>query len=435
MKSIFILSLSLCTFLSAYSQEILTKEQAIDMVLKNNYDVKVSKNNLVIANLDTSIFNSGYLPSLVGNASSGFSNKNSEVEFQDGNTNTIDGAESTNYNLSVGVNYTVFNGFNRKYTYKKLKERYKLLELENREVIESTFISLFTSYYEVARLTENVESQKQALQISKQRLKRLNYSYDYGQSSKLDVLNAEVDVNNDSISYLGIRQELINLKRDLNYVLGREVNTVVEVDTTVVYSIGLQLEDLLNKAKENNVTLLQSEKNVELSQFDIKINKSGWLPTVNLSGTYDWTTNKNDATTPFSPISSTQNGINTSVNLTWNIFDGGKTKIDVQKAKITYNNQDVLKQQQQEHLNRAVNNAWETYQNAKFIHQARKTNVLTNKHNFKRTQEQYKLGQVTSLDFRQAQLNLINSELSLSQAKYDAKNAELKLLQLAGILL
>jgi outer membrane protein TolC len=45
------------------------------------------------------------------------------------------------------------------------------------------------------------------------------------------------------------------------------------------------------------------------------------------------------------------------------------------------------------------------------------------------------LGQITSIDFRQAQVNLINAELSVSSAKYTAKNAELQLLQLAGTLL
>ncbi|MGB0870443.1 MAG: TolC family protein [Flavobacteriales bacterium] len=42
---------------------------------------------------------------------------------------------------------------------------------------------------------------------------------------------------------------------------------------------------------------------------------------------------------------------------------------------------------------------------------------------------------ITTLDFRQAQVNLINAELSLSRAKYDLKNQELRLLQLAGRLL
>ena len=76
-----------------------------------------------------------------------------------------------------------------------------------------------------------------------------------------------------------------------------------------------------------------------------------------------------------------------------------------------------------------------TYQNALFSLQVQEKNVITNELNFDRTNERYKLGQVTSIDFRQAQVNLINAELSVSNAKYTAKNAELQLLQLAGSLL
>ncbi|MGK0430536.1 MAG: outer membrane protein TolC, partial [Psychroserpens sp.] len=43
--------------------------------------------------------------------------------------------------------------------------------------------------------------------------------------------------------------------------------------------------------------------------------------------------------------------------------------------------------------------------------------------------------QVTSIEFRLAQLNLLNAELSRNQAKYDAKLAELTVLQLSGELL
>ena len=60
---------------------------------------------------------------------------------------------------------------------------------------------------------------------------------------------------------------------------------------------------------------------------------------------------------------------------------------------------------------------------------------MTSENNFERTKEQFKIGQVNSIEFRQAQLNLLNAELSRNQAKYDAKLAELQLLQLSGELL
>ena len=86
-------------------------------------------------------------------------------------------------------------------------------------------------------------------------------------------------------------------------------------------------------------------------------------------------------------------------------------------------------------LTRDVYNAWEFYQNTLFKLQVQETNVQTNQRNFERTNEQYKLGQINSIDFRLAQINLLNAERDLSQSKYDAKNAEYQLLYLAGNLL
>ena len=435
MKTIYLSILFLFVSISFYGQEILSKEKAVEIALANNYDIRVTKNNLEVAENNKSIYNSGYLPTVVGNAGATYSKNDTENEFENGTTNSVIGAESKSYNASIGLNYTLFNGFNRQNTFKRLKEQYNLTELQARQVIENTLTTLFLAYYEVGRLTENETTQKQTLSISKKRLQRANYSFNYGQNTKLNVLNAEVDVNKDSITYINIKRELANAKRDLNVVLGRSVNTPVIVNTTVNYAIDLNLIDVLEKAKINNANLLQTKKNIELRQLDVKINKSGWMPNVGLTSSYAWTKSNNDAVNNFSPISNTRKGLNAGVNLSWNIFDGGRTKTNVTNSKIALETQEIQKLQQEERLERDVNNAWETYQNALFSLQVQEKNVTTNKLNFDRTNEGYKLGQVTSIDFRQAQVNLINAELSVSNAKYTAKNAELQLLQLAGALI
>ena len=86
-------------------------------------------------------------------------------------------------------------------------------------------------------------------------------------------------------------------------------------------------------------------------------------------------------------------------------------------------------------IERNFKNAWDDYQNKLTIFQVQENNIITSTNNFNRTQEKYKLGQATSIEFRQAQLNLINSELNRNQAKYAAKIAELTVLQLSGELL
>ena len=420
---------------SFYAQEVLSKEKAFELTMANNYDIKVTKNNLATAENNKSIYNSGYLPTVTGNAGARYTNNDTDLEFQDGTVNSVAGAESENYNASIGLDYVLFNGFSRQNTFKRLKESYNLSELQARQVMENTIITLFIAYYEVGRLTENENTQKAALTISKKRLERAKYGFDYGQRTKLDVLNAEVDVNNDSISYIDIQRQLKNAKRDLNVVLGRDVNTPVTVDTKVLYDANMNLTDILTEAKTKNANLLQSKKNIELSKLDVKINKSGWMPNVSLTSSYAWNRNTGDATNAFSPISNTQTGLSAGVNLSWNLFDGGRTRTNVKNAKIAVENQEIRKSQLQDQLERDVNNAWETYQNRLFALKAQEQNVLTNKLNFERSNERYKLGQISSIDFRQAQINLINAELSRNNAKFVAKNAELQLLQLAGVIL
>jgi outer membrane protein TolC len=132
---------------------------------------------------------------------------------------------------------------------------------------------------------------------------------------------------------------------------------------------------------------------------------------------------------------STSTGLSGGINLSWNLFDGGGTITRVKNAKINLENQQLQKEQIILNIERDFNNAWDDYQNKLTIYNIQEENILTSKNNFDRTQEKFRLGQVTSIEFRQAQLNLLLAKLSRNQAKYDAKLAELFVLQLSGEIL
>ncbi len=416
-----------------FGQKVLTQKEALKIALENNYGVKIANNNLEIAKNNSSIYNSRFLPTLSTNAGANYSNTNQEVEQQNGNINTVDGAESKNYNASLNLNYTLFDGLGRKYNYKQLKETYNLTELQARETIENMYLQLFNVYFQIARLSENTDNLKEALDISRQRLDRAKYQYEYGQATKLELLNAEVDINNDSINYISTRQLFLNTKRDLNIVLGVQNDIDYKVETNINFVPLMSYGELLAKAHENNVVLRQSEKNIAISAFNIKINKSDFLPKATLSSSYGWNKSINPSTSFIAGSRSI--GLNAGINLSWNLFDGGLSKTRMANAKIVLENQKILKEQQLETLENTLKNTYEAYSNALFVLDARKKNVATNQNNFERTQERYKLGQVSSIEFRQAQINYLNSQMTLNNAKYDAKLIELELLQLSGEIL
>jgi len=431
-KYLYTFAFFLSSFLG-FSQNLLTKETAVKIALENNYGIKMAENSVKIAENNKSVYNSGYLPNVVANAGASYSNDNSTATRQDGSSVEIDNAESNRYNGSVGLNYTLFDGLGRSYNYKRLKEQYNLTELEAETVIQNALLQIFSNYFEVAQIFENQKNISQSLIISKQRLERMNYGFQYGQNTKLDVLNAEVDVNNDSIRLINEQRLLANSKRNLNLLIGRNVTDEFIVETEVEFNLIFEYRQLLEKSKLYNVEIQKINRDIIISEYDIKISKSSLYPFLNVNASYGFNHSNNNQTSLFKTQES--DGFNAGVNLSWNIFDGGSTKTRIQNAKINADNVQVQKEQEENELERNVANALEIYNNAIYILQAEEKNVETNIMNFSRSEEQFKLGQITSIEFRLAQQNLLSAQSNLNSAKYEAKNAEIFLINLTGDLL
>ncbi len=429
------LTISLLAFfalsgIKLYSQEVLQKADAVKIAMENNFDIKIVNNNVNVAQNNASIENSRYLPTIVGNGGATYSSSDGTVTQKIGNEISFKKNETKGLNASIGLQYTVFDGFGRSNTYKKLQENYHISELQARQMVEFTILDIFNSYYEVARLSQDVANQKQTLAISRERLQRAKFGVEYGQGSQLDILNAEVDYNNDSITYLTNTQLLENEKRNLNLLLGRDVSTDFAVDTTLNYANHLTLETLLTNSKENNVILLQQESALKNTLYDVKSIGANAIPKLSVNGTYGWNQNRLGALSFIDQANSV--GTNLGATLSWNIYDGGSTRVRKQNSKIAVTNQTINLEKEKLNIERNLNNAWTAYQTALFVKDAQEKNLQTAQTNFDRSQDQYKLGQITNIDFRQAQLNLLNAQLALNQAKYFAKNAELFLLQISG---
>ncbi len=415
--------------------KVISKEEAIVKTLENNYGIKISQNNVEIADNNRNILNSGYLPSITGVAGTNYNIEDINATLQGGDERDVEGAKTNRYNASINLNYTLFDGLGRWYNFKQLKEQYNLTTLDARETIENTIMQLLTVYFEVARLTENVDVLEETLEISRDRIIRAQYQFEFGQSNRLGILNAEVDVNNDSINLLNVQQQLDNARRDLNVIVNDQEIPLDAflVDTTVAFIPKLQLDSYLSEAKTNNVSLLRAESTISISEYALKVSKSGYLPTVKLSGSYGWNTASLPSTS-FAQTSTTL-GYAAGLSLSWNLFDGGASITNVRNSKVRLENEEYIKKQIILEVNRDIANALGNYENKRYIYEVQENNVVTNQNNFERTEEQFKIGQITSIEFRQAQINLLNARTSKNLAKYDAKLAELQLLQLTGQLL
>ena len=175
-------------------QQKLSLNDAVKITLENNLDIKIVENQDEIFKNNASFLNSGYLPTISSNAGINKSEQNIEIETPNNLSGKLDNMKSENSFSNISLNYILLDNSGRNFNYKKSKELSNRSKLEVKEVIENTLLQLFTVYYEVCRLFEEREIIKSSLEISKTRLERKNTEFEFGQSTKLEVLNAEVDV-------------------------------------------------------------------------------------------------------------------------------------------------------------------------------------------------------------------------------------------------
>jgi len=438
----FLCALGLTTAFSR-GQTVLSREDALALALEHNYGILMSRNTLEVADNNRSLANAGFLPNLAVSSGATYNNADTDISFpgqflEDGTPRpdlSINEAISRGYNARLTLNYTLFDGGVRWFNYQRLRTQYQITELQLRETIEQTVLQLFTVYFQVAFLEETLVNSQEALSISKDRAERAEAQFGYGQTNKLAVLNAQVDVTNDSIALLGVQRQLSTAQRDLNTLLGRSVDQSFTVDKDVTWASSELLSLSMEEALQNNVDVLQAKALLAQNKYDIKIAQGGYLPSVGLNGAYGWNENQNPRSAFFPGTINDSYSLGLGATLTWNLFDGGRTIIRTNNARIALENQTLAEKQTLLQMERDLRNARQNYENALEIYELQSLQVTTAQNKFERTKALYAQGSITSVEFRQAQLNWTNALIQRSRAKYDAKLAEMTWLRLSGSLL
>ncbi len=431
MRESFKIFIVILSFSLSNGQDKLTVNDAVKLALENNLDIKISENQNEILKNNASFLNSGYLPRVSSRVGFNKSNQNIEIETPNNLSGKLDNMKSENSFSNVSIEYILFDNNGRKFNYKKSKELSNRSGLEVKEVIENTLLQLYTVFYEVCRLSEEKDIVKSSLEISKSRLERNKIKFDFGQSTKLELLNAEVDVNTDSIRYLNAVKNLSNAKRDLNLVMNVDLNSDYILDKEIVYNSTENIINFYDNASKNNTKLKIYAKSVEISDFELKSIRSTYLPTVGLNGSYDWNESIND--NPYAFFNKNiYDGISGGINLRWDIFNQGKRITANKNAKVMLENSKIEKEKAYLMFQKELNNSYETYNNNLFILEVQEQSLNTSNNNFLRNLEKYDIGIVSSIEFRNAQLNLLNAKLSRNTARYEAKLSELYFLKISG---
>jgi outer membrane protein TolC len=411
------------------AQQVLTIEDAVKIALENNFEIKIASNNLNIDKTNVSSGNAGMLPKVAATLANNNSTQNSSQTRQDGTVTKLDNAKSSNLNYGVGLDWTVFDGFKMFATLEQLKELQKLGEAQLKLTIITKISDVNTTYFDLVQKQQQLAALDTTIVISKQRLTLAQNRFTIGKASKLEVLNAQVDLNTDKVALLRQKELYANTKVILNQILARDAQTNYKVIDIINVDSLLLLPELTSLAVKQNPLLETQIINKRVSELQLKQIKAARYPVVSVNTGYNFS--ESSSSIGFASQSSGR-GLNYGIKASLNLFDGFAQNRNENIARIQIDNSEIAIKQQNLALNSQLTTAFQTYMTNLELIVIEEKNVANAKQNLDITLDKFHIGTITTLEFRTAQLNYINAKVSYSNAQFQAKLSEIALKELAG---
>jgi outer membrane protein TolC len=416
----------------AQSTAELSLSEAINKALDENHSIIISRNVAEIDENSVTLGNAGYLPNLSLNSSYRESIEDSRLEFANQPGQDVDGSRSSQFNASLDLEWVLFDGFGNRYRLQSLERGRDLSEVQSRSEIETTLLEVINRYLEVSTQAQLLEVTREAVEISNERYQRAKENFEAGGGSRVDVLNAEVNLNQDSVRVVETEVNLNRAKRNLQVLLGDNPSGDVSVQKEFELNQQLSLDDLLLKSASNNASLRSAAIELEQARLQLQETQSGRYPQISTNASYNYNRLESDAGQfTFQET----DGFNAGITLSFPIFDGFRRNISVQNDRIRVKNSEEQRRLAEKEIESALLNAYETYNSNLFLLEKQQLNVETAELNFERTQLAFEQGQVSNTDFREAQLNLLETRQALISQRVEAKLSEIELLQISGQIL
>jgi outer membrane protein len=192
------------------------------------------------------------------------------------------------YNFNTTVNQPLFTGGFNLANYRAAKLGVDLSKENVETVKQDLVLQVRVGYFNILKAEKFLDVAKQTVKQFEAQLEVTKAFFEVGIVPKNDVLQAEVRLANARQALVRTENDLAAAKSSFNILLRREINTPLEVVDILAYqSFPLGFEASLEEALRQRPEVKTAQLIINQAKENVKIAKSGFFPTVNLSGNYN----------------------------------------------------------------------------------------------------------------------------------------------------
>lgn len=409
--------------------KILTLDECMQIAMRNNIQLKRSKNNAQIASANYFQSMMEYLPNVSGSINYDWYNGT----FFD-NTAARQVTEVTNSsNPNLNANWVLFNGFNNHYFRKSTKNRREAAAnaiAEQKQTVESTVLG---SYLQVVLDKENIKISENLIALLEAQLEREKKRHEVGVGNLEQVYNFQSQLANENLNLVTRKNQLMTDKLTLLQVLQLEVSENYEV---APYDLGPdehladkeQFAEVLESSLSYSPGIKRAAASAEASRFDYKRAQSGYMPTISAFGRIGSGFSSNGARNPETGLPDA--GASFSDQMTWNkfdylnlslnipIFNNWRTKNGAQVAKLNMENAALDLEQTELDVTNTIQQVYVDLISAQATYRAAEENLTALNQSYEYVKTRYENGNTDFYTYLESLNNKNRAEIELVNAKY-----------------
>lgn len=430
MKKILVIILLLTiSFSRVEAQENLTLSDALQVALKQNFDIQLTQKAAEISAVQNSWGEAGRYPTVTMNITQG-----NNLSDQSKNPTSFIQALLMSNSIQGGanLNWTLFNGFRVKANKEKLEKLEAQSQGNAALVVQNTIQGVILSYYQAKLQAEKMVLLKDVLSLSREKWEYQQVKQDLGVAVTIDLLQYESAYYTDSTNLLIQELAYKNAIRNLNILMGvEETMSWNIIDKLEIEKPIYDYNDLKSKMLNNNQTIKNEIINMEILEKDITLAKSTMYPVLAFNaGAQVNQSSYKIADYPRASGATLNYFANFTLNFT--LYDGGKVRRGIEMLEIQNEVNEIEMEQLKNSLSSELLSQYDFYLTRIKIFELSKEAFRVARENFDIAKLKENSGLVNSFVLRDIEMSYLRAGLAMIESGYNLIESQTNISRLTG---
>ncbi len=397
----------------------------IEKALANNLQLNAERKNFESAKQSKNISRSEFLPSIT---LSGDQTSTTSTNRTNQSGTTLNDSNLDSESKKISIDQKIFSGFKGLNTFKKSELETQKANLSLKKVEQKTILDAASGYFDLIFKSKSEEFNFLNVNLFERQVDSDNARLQKGEITLTDLAQSESSLAGAKADLIKAKTELLASKTNFERVTRQKSPNTNNLNEKVQLLLPNSLNESLELASLNNVDLLISKLNYEISIKDLKIERARLSPSASLN--YSKSEN-ND----FSSTIDETDQETVKATITWPIIKGGENISSIKKSSLNKQRNQLILKDTKNRINTEISNAWSKYQSSKSVLEATKSQLKAAEIANEGITLEYDSGNTrTTLELIQSRSLLLNARIAFSKSERDFIVSQFELAKQIGTL-